>query len=149
MAPEIDFDVYGFGEENFQEEIEALARCRTNLRFVGPFRGTSDLPVERYSAFLFTSLWEGTPTTLINIGALGLPIVASDVGGVSEIVDDGTGWLVRDHTNAQAYIGALKAIHESPGEAKARATAMSERIRKRYSWEAFLTTLTSSPSFLQ
>lgn len=45
--------------------------------------------------YALVSNWEGLPCTIIEAMRAGLPVVASDVGGVSEIVLDGhTGYLV-------------------------------------------------------
>ncbi len=48
-----------------------------------------------FDVCLLTSFWEGVPRTLVEAAAAGVPLVASDVGGVADIVVDGeTGWLV-------------------------------------------------------
>lgn len=52
-----------------------------------------------FNVFLSTSLTEGLPNTMLEAMAMKVPIVATDVGGVSELVDDGiSGFLysVRD-----------------------------------------------------
>jgi glycosyltransferase involved in cell wall biosynthesis len=45
--------------------------------------------------FVLSSNWEGLPLTIVEAMRAGLPVIASDVGGVSELVEDGrTGYLV-------------------------------------------------------
>ena len=88
------------------------------------------------------------PTTLINVAALGLPIVASCVGGVSELVDDETGWLVRDHLRPDAYVRALHDAWENSARATCRVRRMSERVQSQHSWETYMASLEVSPSFL-
>jgi glycosyltransferase involved in cell wall biosynthesis len=46
--------------------------------------------------FILTSLWEGLPIAVLEAMASGVPLVATDTGGVGEVVVDGeTGYLVK------------------------------------------------------
>lgn len=46
-------------------------------------------------ALLLTSAWEGLPRVVVEALALGRPVIATDVGGIREVVRHGeTGWLV-------------------------------------------------------
>jgi glycosyltransferase involved in cell wall biosynthesis len=64
------------------------------VRLLGLRRDIPDL-LNAADAFVLPSLWEGMPLTLLEASAAALPIVATDVGGNSEVVLDGkTGYLV-------------------------------------------------------
>lgn len=71
--------------------------------------------------FVSASQWEGLPVSMMEAMAHGIPVVATDVGGCSEIVRDGrNGFLVgRDPTPAE--LGqALRTALELPPDAQAR-----------------------------
>ena len=147
-APEFQFHVYGSGEEQYASRLLAAQPRLANFSVKGSFASIEALPTDGYAAFLFTSLWEGMPTTLINIAALGLPIVASNVGGVAELVDDRTGWLVSDHVHAEAYVQALREVWEHPAQTVCRVRRMSERVHALHSWESYMAGFGHSPSLL-
>jgi glycosyltransferase involved in cell wall biosynthesis len=88
--------------------------------------------------FAYPTLDDAFPTVLLEAMAAGLPVVASDVGGVPEIVDDGvTGRLVPpgDAGRLAAAINELLAHPDSMGEA-GRA-----RVRREFSTEAWIARL--------
>jgi glycosyltransferase involved in cell wall biosynthesis len=65
-------------------------------------------------AFLHVSLTEGLPQVLVEAAAAGLPIVATDVGGVrAALEDDGRGLLVPP-ADAQAIVDTLERVRTDP-----------------------------------
>ena len=68
-------------------------------------------------AFLNVSASEGVPVSIMEVIALGIPVVATDVGGVAEIVRDGVnGYLLgKDFTDLEAA-AALNSLVTAPAE---------------------------------
>lgn len=114
----------------------------------GTYSAQNPLDYAAYDAFLLTSESEGIPLTLLDVMAARLPVVASAVGGVPELIDSGTGFPVADHEDVEAYLKALRELVESPGEGWARAEAGYERLEADYSWEAFKTRALETPGYL-
>ena len=77
-------------------------------------------------AFVLSSVVEGLPMTLIEAAACGLPAVATDVGGVREIVRDGETGFVVPPGDVEALAGAMARLAALPHEIRAR---MSESAR--------------------
>jgi glycosyltransferase involved in cell wall biosynthesis len=147
-AADFHFDVYGSDGGPYLAQLQALRERVGNLTLKGVFPSAAALPTERYGVFLFTSLWEGLPMTLIDMAARGIPIVAPRVGGIPELVDDHTGWLVADPADFAGYVAALRDVRDNPQEAAERVERMARRVNERHSWENYVAALTSSPSFL-
>lgn len=84
-------------------------------------------------AVILTSANEGTPVTLIEALAAGRPVVATRVGGVPDVVDDGeTGFLVRP-ADTHAMAERLEILARDP-ELRARMGELGrERVLRRYS----------------
>jgi glycosyltransferase involved in cell wall biosynthesis len=91
------------------------------------FLGGVDDPVPAYHAadvVALPSLSEGMPGCLIEAGLIGLPSVATDVGAVAEVIEDGvTGHLVP--------VGAPEALATAMAQACERAEAMGPAARQR------------------
>ncbi|MEH7356287.1 glycosyltransferase [Neobacillus drentensis] len=63
--------------------------------------------------FILPSLWEGMPITLIEAMATGLPIVATAVGGVPDMIKDNKTGLLVDTNNAQIAEALQKLIKDT------------------------------------
>lgn len=85
------------GEGSLRTELEEEVR-RRGLGDAIAFRGTtSDVAgfLGGLGQFWLTSDWEGTPNVVLEAMAAGVPVLATDVGAVAELVDDGrTGFLI-------------------------------------------------------
>jgi glycosyltransferase involved in cell wall biosynthesis len=54
--------------------------------------------------FLLTSETEGFPRTIIQAAACGLPVVASNVGDITDVIDNGiNGFLVNEYSNVKEF----------------------------------------------
>jgi glycosyltransferase involved in cell wall biosynthesis len=89
-CPEARLLVIGEGPE--QKTIEDEISRQGAGPFVRLLGLRTDVPrlLAAADVFLLTSISEGIPVTLIEAMAAQLPVVATDVGGVCEVVDHGT-----------------------------------------------------------
>jgi glycosyltransferase involved in cell wall biosynthesis len=147
-APELLFDVYGIGEKEETAKLVAFAASSGTLAYRGGFSSFETLPIADAHAFLYTSLWDGLPNVLLAAAHSGLPIVASLVGGVGELVDADTGWPIADAGDPAPYVVALREIRDRPDEAARRVERMTERVMQRHSWDHYIARFAEPPSFL-
>ena len=112
-----------------------------NFRVGGLYDNFADLPLHEASLFLHTALWEGLPNVLLEAGAAGLPIVARDVGGVGELIDESTGWPVPRAAGADGFAAAIADALARPDEARARTERLQARIARDHSPQAFASAL--------
>jgi glycosyltransferase involved in cell wall biosynthesis len=83
----------GPGLEQIKQRVEQLGMS-DRVSFLG-FRQDIAEILAQVQIYALISNWEGLPCTIIEAMRAGLPVVASDVGGVSEIVLNGqTGYLI-------------------------------------------------------
>jgi glycosyltransferase involved in cell wall biosynthesis len=83
-------------------------------------------------AVVLTSASEGTPVTIIEALAAGRPVVATRVGGVPDVVEEGeTGFLVRPG-DTHALAERLEILARNPERRAAMGAAGRERVLRRY-----------------
>jgi glycosyltransferase involved in cell wall biosynthesis len=83
---------------------------------------------------------EGIPQSLLQAFAAGVPVVATDVGGVPEVVSDGrTGLLVK--AAAVDLAEGIERVLDDPAAAVRRALAGRELVEQRFSHGAMMTRL--------
>lgn len=84
-----------------------------NVRFAGWRTDVMDI-LPSTDLFVIASEWEGFGLSLLEAMSFSLPIVATDVGGIPEVVLDGqTGWLVKSR-DSDALAGSILAALRSP-----------------------------------
>ncbi|HKI04586.1 MAG TPA: glycosyltransferase family 4 protein [Thermoanaerobaculia bacterium] len=104
------------------------------------FLGTRDAAAVRTllkgaAALVVPSTYEGMPLVVLEAMAAGVPVVASRVSGIPEVVVDGgnggTGWLVPPEDPA-ALAGALAEVLADPAAARRRGEAGRRRVEELY-----------------
>lgn len=140
-VPEVVIDVYGVADPG--HDPDALFRqAGRSLSYVGPFSDFSEVAVDTFDAFLYTSSFDGLPNVILEAMAAGLPVIAPDVGGIGEAVIDGkTGWLMPhdldDERLVSAYVDAIEAMYADwPNTARLGAAAR-HLVADRHGAEAF------------
>lgn len=111
--PSAKFLVVGDGPE--REKLHSLASrlgLNGHIIFAGARDDARDL-LGLLDVFVLPSLSEGMPWAVLEAMAVGLPVVATRVGGVPELVDDGrTGYLVEPRDAESISDNACKLIDD-------------------------------------
>jgi glycosyltransferase involved in cell wall biosynthesis len=118
------------GRGSLQPQFEALAdslSLGSDVWFLGVREDVPEL-MPAADGYVMSSAWEGMPTVLLEAAAAGLPIVATEVGGNSEIVRRGESGLLVPPRNPDALAQAMLALMELP-EAQRRSMGESGRER--------------------
>lgn len=147
--PERDFGVYGSARGPWARDVVSDWASLPNIDHQGDFGDLHDLPVDTFDSYVFTSDGEGMPLSVLEAVMLGLPVVAPDVGGIGELIDDETGWLVTSPDAVDEYVAALRYIETHPDEAARRVAQAQVRLAQRHSLSTFMDALERVPGYLQ
>ena len=133
-SPDTTFVVAGDGPDRAALQLEARALLGDRIRFLG---WVNDIPT-LYAAcdvVALTSRTEGTPVALIEAAAAGIPVVATDVGGVAEVVRDGSTGCTVPAGDDVAVAAAILSLLQDPARARDMGEAGAAHVRSRFSRE--------------
>jgi glycosyltransferase involved in cell wall biosynthesis len=140
--PDVRLLVAGQGETAALEDAASAHGVADTVALLGPRGDVPDL-LAAASVGVLSSDFEGMPLAILEYMAAGLPVVATDVGGVPETVRDGeTGFLVapRDPPALAERIGRLL---DDPALARKMGEAGRRRQQEAFSLEAMVGAVTA------
>lgn len=108
--PDLCYHIIGDGE--LRLEIENFIKknnLKDNIKMHGQIDNVNEV-LQNMDIFLLPSLWEGFGLVLVEAMAIGLPIVATNVGGIPEVLDYGNYGIIikpNDFTEIEKAIAIL------------------------------------------
>ncbi|MGB5344836.1 MAG: glycosyltransferase family 4 protein [Woeseia sp.] len=122
--PHLHFILVGGGRDEAQ--LRASAAGLGNVEFTGYVSEVDDY-LSVFDVFVFPSLHEGLGSTLLDAMSFGLPIVATAVGGIPDIIEDGiNGYLIKPE-QPEALLDGVRRILDDPA---LRATMSQANLAK-------------------
>jgi glycosyltransferase involved in cell wall biosynthesis len=107
--------VVGDGElrDDLRSRVDALG-IAGRVHFLGARRDLGNV-LGAIDIFAMPSYWEGLPLSMVLAMGAGLPVVASRVAGIPEVVNDRVSGLLVDPGNSDQLARALAALVADPG----------------------------------
>ncbi|WP_239984745.1 glycosyltransferase [Sporolactobacillus pectinivorans] len=109
--------IYGSGNiESYNNQIRKSAYKNSNIEFCGVYDETDIGKIFSESDVLIVpSIWhENCPFVVYEALACRLPVVASDVGGITEIIDHGQNGFIFPRNNSEKLTRILKKLIKGP-----------------------------------
>jgi glycosyltransferase involved in cell wall biosynthesis len=130
------------GDGDLQSDLRALAQ-RLSITDAVSFEGFSlDTPafLANTDVYVISSLSEGLPLTLLEAMAAGVPVVATAVGGIPEVIDKAKSGWVCPPNNPEALADAMRQALLAPdlatigarGRAAAKKSFSIQRMARDY-----------------
>lgn len=130
----IEFRIAGDGSE--RDNLEQRVREIQNVTLNG-FIAPENVPefLSELDVYFQASLREGLCITVIEAMAAGLPVVASNVGGITEAVIEGKMGMLEEPTAPSAFAQDILELSGDPERRSALGTTGRERVERYYSQE--------------
>ena len=131
------------GDGNYRQQLEYRAiqsRFANHIKFLGELDNAHVMSVLVMSdIFVNPSYSEGLPTSVIEAASVGLPVIATDVGGTNEIIEQSkTGLLVQPHDISMLTNNIMQVIMRLP-DYKVMGNNAKELVKEKFNWD-FITT---------
>ncbi len=131
------FEASVIGDGPLRAALEAQSvTSAPPVRWHGVIHGADTL-FRAFDVFVLSSRTEGTPMVLLEAMHAGVPIVATRVGGVPDVVGPREALLVPPEDPA-ALAAAIRAVRDDPGAARARAEAAKQRLEREFGAEQWV-----------
>src|SRR5208337_1686245 len=119
-------------------ELAEWLGLKRRVRFAG-FEPNVVRWMRAADGFVLSSRYEGLPMVLLEAGACGVPVVATDVPGTREVVVEGeTGWLTPAGDAQELAMTMMKLMRMSPDVRLAMGEQARRHVAEHFSLEAVL-----------
>jgi len=131
--PVASLTVAGDGPERAAAEAHVRDRGLQGVTFLGHVAGPAKARVlTQAHIYLFTSLAEGMPNSVLEAMAFGLPVVTRPVGGIRDFFEDGRMGFALDSTNPGDYAELLGRLVADPDLCATMGRHNLEFARRRF-----------------
>lgn len=125
-----------FGGDGYPERYERLA-CELGIadrcEFLGWISGEEKEGLfERAAIYCLPSKNEGLPMSVLEAMAHGIPVVATPVGGIPQVVQDGVDGFLVGVDDVEALTAALISLEEDPGLRAEMGAAARRKIEREF-----------------
>jgi len=133
LVPAVSLTVAGDGPERESAELDVRRRGLMNVSFLGYVTGEAKLSAfSQADAYLFTSLAEGMPNSVLEAMAFGLPIVTRLVGGICDFFEEGRMGYATESLDASDYSALLARLVSNPELCQSIGRYNQEFARRRF-----------------
>jgi glycosyltransferase involved in cell wall biosynthesis len=135
--PEVELWLVGDGP--YRSELEVLVRqlgLTESVRFLGlQGRSTVCRLLAECSLFVLPSRVEPFGIAIIEALASGKPVISTKVGGIPEIIENGTNGILVEPDDPQALCEAMRTVWDDPVLARRFADAGQATVKQHFQWE--------------
>ena len=132
----------GEGEERLKLETQIKSLGLENTIFLAGFMPDAAKYLPGFDVFVLPSIKEGLPYVLLEAMTAGLPIVASDVGGIPDLIEHEKSGLLVKLKDSFDLAQELKKIIQGPEKYKILGSEAQKTIRTKFQFHAMLTKTT-------
>ena len=121
------------GDGNYKMELEKISNDK-DIIFLGQRKDIIDI-LNITDIFINPSYSEGLPTSVLEAGAIGLPVIATDVGGTKEIITNQKTGLLIKKKNLKEIKETIIFMLDHPQKMDDYKDNLNKLIKNKFDWE--------------
>ena len=106
--------------------------------FLAGFKNAASSLLAAFDLFLHTSISEALSLAILEAGCASLPVVATRVGGIPEIIESGVNGILVPPRNPTALAAAINTLIDDPQRAHALGAALKKTVGEKFIKERML-----------
>ena len=127
--------IIGEGDERKNlEKLITSQNLQNNIFLVGRIENSFKY-LKAFDIFTLTSITEALPYCLLEAGLAGLPVIASNVGGIPEIIDNGINGILVEPKDSEQISLAIQNLIENQDNASRLASNLNTKIKNDFSFD--------------
>jgi len=133
-----NYELWIVGSGPLKKDLEIQAQklnIKTHVKFLGTRHDVPELLAQAH-LFAFSSIFEGLGIAVLEAAAAKLPIVATKIDGILDIIKDGESGLLVEPKNPQALAQAMEQMLTNPEQAQQMAIKAYEQIKNNFEVKA-------------
>lgn len=123
-----------------REKLEAYIQSKNAASYITLLGYIDDARIysKAFDAFLLPSKKEGMPYALLEAGAAGLPVIASNVGGIPEVIENRKTGILIDPNDTDTIASALEEMTNNIQNRENMAQNLSKKVLEQFSLSKML-----------
>jgi glycosyltransferase involved in cell wall biosynthesis len=136
--PSANLMIVGQGpEEDFLKKLTQEMSLTAHVRFENAISQTPEL-LPAFDVFVMPSLMEGLGLSVMEAQACGIPVVASRVGGLVDLIEEGVSGFLVESNDPTALANRIIEMLRNPDQAKKMALQARSKVEKYFSAEVMV-----------
>jgi len=131
----IHFAIFGTGELRVDlRELVKMLGLQNRVHFLGFIENAKE-SLKALDIFTLTSRTEGLPYALLEAGIAGLPVIATNVGGIPELIKNGDTGILIESENVKSLTEALSKLSSNKKIRDKLASNLNKLVKSKFSIE--------------
>jgi len=132
LPSDIQLIILGIGPE--EQKIKELAKTQKNIHYLGYQNKKNTISLIRGSDILIQpSLQEGISSTILESMACNTVVIASNVGGNTELIENGINGIIKDPNDSDSFVEEIITLFDNT-ELRQSLENQAQNTVKKYDW---------------